>query len=339
MEETFIAKIEGHGRLKVDWKQNRVVLEVTESERLFEGIVVGRPAEEAPWITARICGVCPTAHNLCAFKALEQALGIVPDEITVLLRRLHLDAQMLQSHALHLYFLSLPDYLGIDSGLELKEKHPHHFQAALKLKEVSDKIAEVVGGRSTHPTRTTLGGYHKLPTPTEIKELRKDLKGALAAAEQTVNLATELKYPPLKSKLLFLSQVGEGKIYHIYESSRVKASDGTSWEAKDYKKQITEELRESSTAKFGFYQGRSAMVGALARLALQKEGLKGKAKKHLSQIKIDFENPFHNNLAQALEILHFTEEALLIVEEFLDGGLKGSKIVTQIKVSKPARGV
>lgn len=332
MEEAFITKIEGHGRLKVDWKKDQVVLEILESERLFEGLLVGRPAEEAPWITARICGVCPTAHNLCALKAMEDALGVIPDPITILLRKLHLDAQMIQSHALHLYFLSLPDYLGIDSGLELKGTHPKYFQAALTLKEVSDEIAQIVGGRATHPTRTTIGGYFKLPTAKQLQGLGKKLKEALKAAESTFHLAVGLNYPQLESNLLFLSQVSEEGTFNIYESPETQASDGTSWSIKDYKKEIGEELRDFSTAKFGFYHGKPVMVGALARLAIQGEKLKRKAQKLFSQAKFDFQNPFHNNLAQALEIVHFTEEALEIVKELLSKPLGENKAPTQ----KPA---
>lgn len=329
MEETFIAKIEGHGRLRANWEENQVVLEVTESERLFEGIVVGRPAEEAPWISARICGVCPTAHNLCALKALEQALGIVSDEITVLLRRLHLDAQMLQSHALHLYFLSLPDYLGIDSGLELKNKHPRYFRDALTLKEVSDEVAKVVGGRATHPTRTAIGHYLKLPTAGELRSLEKKLKKALAAAESTFRLAAGLDYPQLQSDLLFLSQISEGKSYNIYGSTMAQGSDRTNWPVEQYRRRISEELRDSSTAKFGFYQGKPAMVGALARLAIQKEGLGRAAQELFNQTRFDFQNPFHNNLAQALELVQFAEEALELVEELSKRLASGSTNLTQ----------
>jgi len=317
MVEDFITKIEGHGRLKVDWKKNKVVLEVHEGERLFEGILVGRPAAEAAWITARICGVCPTAHNLCALKAVENALGINPDPTTVLLHRLHLAGQMIQSHALHLYFLAFPDYLGIDSGLELKIKHPKYFQAALALKEVSDEIAKVIGGRATHPTTTTVGGFHKTPSAAQLKQLKKRLKEALPAAESAFHLAAGLDYPEFKTDLLFLSQVNKKAHFNVYESPLTQGSDGTSWPTSNYKKMITEEIRSFSTAKFGFYQKKPAMVGALARLAIQGEKLRGKTKRFFTQAKLDLQNPFHNNLAQAIEIVHFTEESLELIDKIL----------------------
>jgi len=332
--EDFITKIEGHGRLKADWKKNKVVLEVHEGERLFEGIVVGRPAAEAAWITARICGVCPIAHTLCALKAVEGALEIEPDKKTVLLRRLLLDGQMIQSHALHLYFLSFPDYLGIDSGLELKAKHPKYFKAALTLKEISDEIAKIVGGRSTHPTTTTVGGFHKVPTANQLKQMeRRLMKEALPAAKATAHLAMGLDYPDLETDLNLLSQVdlptqaGEDWIYNVYGSSRSRCVGGASWPVEEYKEKIDEEIRTYSTAKFGFLRDkgkeRPAMVGALARLAVQKEKLNPKAKQLLIQSGINFDNPFHNNLAQAIELVHFVEEAIKLINEILPLNPKG----------------
>lgn len=349
MEENFITKIEGHGRLKADWRKNKVVFEVHEGERLFEGIVVGRPAIGAAWITARICGVCPIAHNLCAFKAVEDALGITPDPTTLLLRRLLLDGQMIQSHALHLYFLAFPDYLGIDSGLELKTKHPKYFQAALTLKEVSDEVAKIIGGRATHPTTTTVGGFHKTPSANQLKQLKKKLQEALPAAESTFHLAVSLEYPEFKTALLFLSQVNNKDHFNTYESPQTQGSDETIWPTSDYKKKVTEEIRGFSTAKFGFYRvkrdfAKPVMVGALARLAVQGDKLKGRAKKFLGQAQVDFQNPFHNNLAQAIEIVHFTEEALKLINQLLKaplnpGGLKEVQPPGLKKRKKPKTGI
>lgn len=316
--EEFVTKVEGHGRLRADWKKNRVVLEVHEGERLFEGIVVGRPASEVPWITARICGVCPIAHNLCAFKAVEDALGITPDKTTVLLRRLLIDGQMIQSHALHLYFLAFPDYLGIDSGLELKTKHPKYFKAVLTLKEVSDEIAIVVGGRSTHPTTTTIGGFHKTPSANQLKRLQKMLRKALPAAESTVRLASGFDYPEFEIDLNLLSQVDKGNAFNVYASPQTQGSNGAAWPKDDYKKMITEEIRRYSTAKFGFYRGQPAMVGALARIKIQGEKLNPKAEKLLARSKISYRNPFHNNLAQAIELVHFAEEAIGLIDQILE---------------------
>jgi sulfhydrogenase subunit alpha len=293
----FIAKIEGHGSLTVDWSNNSVKLNIHEGERLFEGILVGRTAEESHWITPRICGVCPIAHNLASLAAIEDAYGIKISETSRLLRRLMMMGQMIQSHVLHLFFLVLPDYVGIDRGTELAQKDPKSFSKALALKELGDEIAYVVAGRNVHPTTTAVGGFHKIPSKEELKGLLKKLEETEAEAKWAEKLFGGLDYPALKIDLELVAQSGEKII------SNKKAGVAIN----DYKQNIEEELRDYSTAKFGKFQGKEMLVGALARLAL------GDNKKY----KIDFQNPFHNNMAQAIEIALFHKEAEEIIEKLL----------------------
>jgi coenzyme F420-reducing hydrogenase alpha subunit len=206
IQADFITKIEGHGRLRVNWAQNKVQLEIEEGERLFEGMVCGRPSTDLYWITPRICGVCPIAHNLAALKAVEDALEIKVSPSTILLRRLLLCAQIIQSHVLHLYFLALPDYLGLDSGTQLVKTHPKYFADALELKRVSDLIAEAIGGRGIHPTTTTAGGFHKIPSFEQLKKIKKEIQKMEETACGTVNLFSSLNYPDIKHNLLFFCQ-------------------------------------------------------------------------------------------------------------------------------------
>ena len=306
LNNEFITKIEGHGNLNIDWKKNQVKLNVFEGERLFEGMLVGRTAEEMHWITPRICGVCPTAHNLASLNALENALGIKPNQTTVLLRDLMQCGQIIQSHALHLFFLSLPDYLGIDRGTELAKKNPTAFKQALALKEVSDKIVQLVGGRSVHPTTTTIGGFHKIPTKAILKKLLQKLEKTEPAARATIDLATGLDYPKLKVDLDLVAQ----KYDSIVAVSSINIKGRKKSSIKNYKQDIEEEVRNYSTAKFGKYKGEEMFVGSLARLAVYGNY----DKKH----KIDFANPFHNNFAQAIEVGIYHQKAQGIIKELLE---------------------
>lgn len=301
----FIAKIEGHGSLKVDWSANSVQLNVHEGERLFEGILVGREAEEAHWITPRICGVCPIAHNLASLASLEDAYGIKISESAKLLRQLMMAGQMIQSHVLHLFFLVLPDYIGLDRATELNVKDPKAFAKALALKELGDEIAYVVAGRNVHPTTTTVGGFHKIPSKDELKKLLKKLEGTEEEAEWTAKFFSGLEYPQLKVDLELVAQVGE----------RIVSNKKGSVFIKEYKQNIEEELRDYSTAKFGRFQGKEMMVGSLARLAIWSTF--NVDQKTLNIKKINFQNPFHNNIAQAVEILLFHGQAKEIIEKLL----------------------
>src|SRR3990167_8289808 len=118
----YVTKIEGHGVLNIHFKECRARLEISEGERLFEAVLLGQDATRAPFITSRICGVCPTAHNLASIAAVENALNITPDELTMDLRKLMLAGQVVFSHLLHLFFLVLPDYYNVPSALALADR-------------------------------------------------------------------------------------------------------------------------------------------------------------------------------------------------------------------------
>ena len=300
----YIAKIEGHGSLKINWEKETVKLRVHEGERLFEGILAGRTAEESHWITPRICGVCPIAHNLASLRAIEDAYGVKINKTTEMLRDLMVCAQNIQSHVLHLFFLALPDYIGIDRGTELAQKDPASFAKALSLKEIGDEIAHIVAGRNVHPTRTTAGGFHKIPAKEDLIKLISKLEETADAAEWTAEFFSSLEYPELKVNLELVAQDG---------NEIVSSKTGAQF-IKDYKDNIEEELRENSTAKFGKYQGREMMVGSLARMAI--DGLGNSASKW--EKKLDFENPYHNNPAQAIEILRNHQMARETIKKLLD---------------------
>ena len=331
----FITQIEGHGSLNVNWDKNKVTLEVHEGERLFEGMVVGRQAEELYWITPRICGVCPIAHNLAAIKAVEDALDLKPSYSTVLLRKVLLDAQMIQSHVLHLYFLAAPDYLGLDSGLEIIKAHPVYFQQALELKRVSDLITDTIGGRGIHPTTTAAGGFHKVPSKEKLKKLKNETEKLLEASLGCVSLFSSFDYPKIKTDLILFSQIN-GNSYEIYDGKKIASNKSLTEAISNYKKVITEEVRSYSTAKFGKHEGKGMMVGALARLSLQGGLLKRETQQFIEKTEVNFQNPFHNNLAQAIETYHFVHEANKILEELIKTGID-PKATDLPKEYKPER--
>ena len=196
IQPDYIAKIEGHGVLNIGFKECHARLEVEEGERLFEGLILGRNYNDAPFITARICGICPVAHILSSIKALEAALDIKPNDNIVALRRLMLTAQMLQSHALHLYFLALPDYRPISSSIQLAEKYPKEFQIVTNLKRVADKIQTHIGGRNVHPIAAVVGGFTDIPSKANLEELKKMLEAAIKDAQQTAQIFSKIKWEP-----------------------------------------------------------------------------------------------------------------------------------------------
>src|SRR5512135_1436474 len=109
-----ITRLEGHGKISIflddAGEVDRAYFQIPEL-RGFEKFVQGRPAEEMPQITSRICGVCPTAHHMAATKALDALYGVKPPPTARKIRELVYNAFVLEDHALHIYVLGGPDFI------------------------------------------------------------------------------------------------------------------------------------------------------------------------------------------------------------------------------------
>lgn len=342
MTTEYLAKIEGHGKLKIDFKKGKAKLIIAESERLFEGLLLGRRMEDAPYVTSRICGVCPTAHYLAAVKALENALEIRPSQLTILLRRLMLLAQLIQSHTLHLFFLVLPDYLGVENALDIVKKSPSQFHAVLNIRKTAEKILETIGGRSIHPITPVIGGFSKYPTADKLKALKNEVSSVLDEAIDFAEFFTRIDCPELRLKTQYLAlanfenaaacQLPSNKFiasdfhrilaekYPLY-NGLVISSEGGCFEPSDYKNQIQEKIISDSPAKKGYYRGERMLVGAIARINLNHNQLNPLAKEILIISKLNpvaSYNVFSNIVAQAIEVVHAFEEMLFVLEEILE---------------------
>ena len=168
-EVKALSRVEGEGALyvKLDGeKVEHVELNIFEPPRFFEAFLRGREPREVPDITARICGICPVAYQMSASHALEKALGMsIPLEIRKL-RRLLYCAEWIESHALHVYLLHAPDFLGYESGISLAADHRDVVVKGLRMKKIGNELLEVLGGRAIHPINVTVGGFHRAPART-----------------------------------------------------------------------------------------------------------------------------------------------------------------------------
>ena len=170
----YLAKMEGHADFIGDIFAGNVAsarVKTTEGVRLIESILVGRHYADVPIITARICGICPVVHSLNTIKCIEDAFDLKVSEQTIKLRKLMELSQLIHSHALHLYFLSMPDFYGIKDDVDFIKKHPTEAQAALKSREFALKILEAVAGRAIHPIACEVGGFKVLPKKKQLEEL------------------------------------------------------------------------------------------------------------------------------------------------------------------------
>jgi len=318
----FTAKIEGHGTLKVNFQKKEVDFEVEESERLVEGLVLGKSFKVAPFMTSRICGICPIAHNICSLSAIENALGIKLTEETILLRRLLLASQVIKSHLLHLFFLVLPDYAGVKGAIELSKKYPAEFHLMLNIKRITEKILQTVGGQVSFPNNTSIGGFRKVPSKDTLLAIKASIFEVLDEAEDLIKIFASIENPSLKSDLK-----------QVY----VKPLDVFSYPLYPgfFPEAVKEIIQKESPAKLGVLKDNQVIrVGALSRLANNSQYLKPQASKMFSKFKPDFQNPFSNNLAQSIEILHFLEESLEIIDTLTKKNLKRAKEVSNYNLPK-----
>lgn len=318
-----IPKIEGHATFYAHLKAGRIEkaqMIGLENDRFVEKILFGRKFYEAPIITSRICGICPTIHNITSTRAIEDACGITPTKQTKNLRRLMLCGQIIQSHSLHLYLLVLPDFVGSSSSFELQKNHPDLFENAIILKQYADAILDVIGGRAVHPISNVPGGFKKFPEKASLKKLLELSLRAEETARKTLSLFAGFSYPKISRKILYSGLIDTE--YGFYQG-KVLNSSGEKFSAKNYNDYIYEELRHYTRAKFATLKGKEMMVGAMARINLNFDQLEQTVKKVMEDLNIPAspDNPFDNIVAQAIENYHFVVLSKNIIETFIKKGL------------------
>ncbi len=312
-----ITRVEGHGNIVLNIKEGRIEelrLEIVESPRFFEVMLVGRHITEAPPITSRICGICAISHTSASIKACEAALGITPSREVILLRKILMHAEVLQSHILHLYLLVAPDFFRVGSVIPLAKSNPDIVKRGLRLKKAANEICRILVGRHVHPIAMTIGGFTRVPTQRDLEEVRKVLEMAIPDMEETIRLFEGIDLPEFNRETRYCS-LKEAEEYALYDG-RLYSNDGKSMEVQKYREFITEEVIEYSTAKHVRSGDSSIMVGALARLNNNYSHLSDKAKEAAQRLGLTLPctNPFMNNIAQVVESVHCIYDSLRLLD-------------------------
>lgn len=313
-----ITKIEGHAKLNLGIDNGVVTaceLSATEGSRYFEGMVKGRKYFEAHEMTSRICGICSCGHIIAAIQAIEHALEYTPSEQTIELRKLLTLGERIRSHATHLFFLSLPDFLGYESAIAMAADYKKEIAMALRLMKAGNHMVKMVGGRDLHAVAATVGGWLSYPTPEDLASIKKELLAVKNDAISTVELFMTLKYPRFESECDYFSLKDEDgyPINDGYFAMKTK-----SFEKNDYKKFLIETHKPYSTANFVVKDGKRYMVGALPRINNNSKLLSPDSKKLLNKAKaklrfsIPSHNPFLQNICQAIELVDAIDTAVKI---------------------------
>jgi len=326
----YLTRVEGHGNIVVDVKEGKLTkceFQVIESPRFFESMLVGRSIWEAQHLTSRICGICACGHSLASIKAGEDALGIKPSDETIMLRKLLLYTEQMDSHVLHIYILVAPDLLGVKSIVPLVATHRPVIDMALRMKKMSDYAGEVLAGRHIHPISYVIGGLTQLPSKEGLEKLYKLMLEARQDADATVKLMKKLRFPEFQRSTQYMSLACEDE-YAMYEGDLV-VNGGTKTKVSDYRKLFTETVVDHSKAKIAAIKGKPYAVGALSRFNNNFDKLNKKAKAVAKElgIKAPCHNPYLNTVAQLVEFIHCLEESIAIMEKILKVGLDEKKIV------------
>ena len=316
----YVTRVEGEGALKVRLdgrKVKDVELRIFEPPRFFEAFLRGRAYTEAPDITARICGICPVAYQMSACGAMEAALGIRVEGALRDLRRVLYCGEWIESHALHVYLLHAPDFLGYPDAIRLAKDKPEVVRQGLALKKIGNEVMTVLGGREIHPINVRVGGFYRLPTPEEVDLLKGKLKEAIDLAEATVRLTATLPFPDVEEPYEFVSLRHPSEYPLI--GGKVVSSAGVSVEPSEFETVFEEVHVPYSHALHSVRRGAGAyLVGPLARYNLNADRLTPRAAAAAKAAGLGKEerNPYRSIIVRAVEIVYAAEEALRLLERY-----------------------
>jgi sulfhydrogenase subunit alpha len=321
----YVTRVEGHGNIVLDLKDGAIKelrWEIPEAPRFFEAMVRGQSYADAPHITSRICGICSIGHTVASLQGVEAAIGVQPSEQTVLLRKLILHAETVQSHTLHVFYLAAPDFLGVNSVIPLASTHKEALLQAVRLHRLANEWSDLIGGRTTHPINMVVNGFTRLPTPDELRALRQRIMDAIPSLEAWIEIFKTLDIPDFERETEYLALQRDDE-YAFYNGG-IASTDGGKTPVPKYREKIEEFVVPYSTAKHTRAARESFMVGALARFNNNYEKLSPLARWAAEEMSLRpvCYNPFMNNVAQLVEVAHCFEDSVRIINELLAMGLK-----------------
>jgi len=338
-----LTRVEGHGNIVVraeDGKVQKCVLEIVETPRVFESMLEGLSWRDTALLACRICGICSVGHTLASIQATDDAFGteITPESLTM--RKLMCMAEQMQSHVLHVYFLAAPDGFDAPSVIPLATSHPEVIKRALKLKKLANTVCAVLCGRHVHPISMMPGGFSYVPPRKDLLELREFVRDCDKDIDATVETVAAIKdkFPrfELEREDLSLTHPDEYAFYN----GRLKSSVAGVIGIHDYEQFIHEKCVEHSTAKHAYNTAESLAVGALARFNNNADQLndRGKAAAEALGLTAPCYNPYYNNLAQTVEIVHCYDEAAKLLDQIIEMDLTEEALAPNV-VPKAGRGI
>jgi coenzyme F420-reducing hydrogenase alpha subunit len=213
--------------------------------------------------------------------------------------------------------LHAPDFLGYADVIEMARDHGAAVNQALKLKKIGNEIVRVLGGREIHPVSAAVGGFYRVPSKHELRDLVEQLKWALEASLETVKFAASLPFPDFQQDYEFVA-LSHAEEYGMNEG-RIISNKGLDIGAAEYEDHFVEQHVKHSNALHSILRGRgSYFVGPLARVNLNFDKLPEAARDAARQAGYSppLLNPFHSIVARAIELVFACHEALRVIAEY-----------------------
>lgn len=318
-----LGRVEGHGGIfvkVVGGRVHEVNMDIFEGSRYYEALLKGKHFLDVQGVITRVCAICSAGHTVAALSALENALDITCSPRVFKLRGMLTLGATVESHALHVFALALPDFLGFDSVLSMAAKYPKEVAFALKLKQLGNRIQELIGGRAVHPVNTLVGGFGKLPRNRDLEEIHGALRAAQEPLEEFVELAASIQVPDFAARPTVFVALRPHENGYCFRGSTLCTSRGEEFPVSEYRDVVREFTVEHSHAKHAaLVSGETYMVGSLARLALWGDRLQGGARKAFQRLfpRGVEENVLTNTWAQLVELVHCLERGQEVCEELL----------------------
>ncbi len=314
-----LARVEGEGALELEVADGRIAalrLRIFEPPRLFEKFLEGRSYAEVPDMTARICGICPVAYQMSAVHAIESIFGVESGPWVRDMRRLFYCGEWIESHALHIHLLALPDFLGFANAPAMARVHPGEVRRGLHLQALGNDIIRFLGARSVHPVGACVGGFTHAPSIAEAALLRNKLYAALPEAEALVLWIAGLDMPAVDQQFASVSLRHPQE--YPFNEGRLVSDAGLDIAIDEFDAHFTEHQEPHSTALHCTLHGQPYMVGPLARLNLNYDRLPPAVRAPLeaTAITLPSRNPFHQILARAVEIHYALWEAVRLLDAY-----------------------
>ena len=300
-----LARVEGEGALDLRIEDGNITdlkLRIFEPPRYFEKFLEGRSYHDVLDTVARICGICPVAYQMSAVQALESIFKAQVTPWASSMRRVMYCGEWLQSHSLHIHMLAAPDFLGVNSIIEMARDNDEAVRRGLRLQTLGNDLIALFGARSVHPVGVCVGGFSRAPEPATVSAMVQRLADARLDAEAVVRWVASLDLPHDEQDFTSVSL----RHSHDYpmDAGRIVSDRGLDIAINEFEAFFTEHHIPHSTALHCLLQGQPYLLGPLARLNLNLDRLPAESRALLDETGIVFpsRNMFHSIIARAIEI-------------------------------------